>query len=204
MIKQTLTLSAILLLIAGAVGAQTLPADGIDARADTASLARLLGSPDALQRQRAAEALAQLAASDQKKLIEGYYLQEKNKSVRLALEWALYRIGKDDVLFRVVRDLDSGRHDQAVGYLTQLDTPALLYPFLLRGDNKPRVTVGLIEALARLGDQQTLEHLEKYRDSLDPGVAEAAEKSIDSISSRTAQQTPVKPGRPRTVLKTSP
>jgi HEAT repeat protein len=199
--RNALWLSCLLLILGGKAWAQTLPADGIDARTDTATLARLLGSADPLQRQRAAEALAQLAALDQKKLVEGYYLQEKNKSVRLALEWALYRIGKDDVFFRIVRDLDSGRHDQAVGYISQVNTPDLLYPFLHREDNKPKITVGLIEALERLGDGQTVEQLEKYRDSLAPGVAAAAEKAIDSIKSRTTESVPRTPSRPRTVVK---
>jgi HEAT repeat protein len=190
-----------LLLLGTNVPAQTLPSDGLDARTDTASLARLLGSADALQRQRAAEGLAKLAAADQKKLIEGYYLQEKNKSVRLALEWALYRIGKQDLLFRIVHDLDSSRHDQSVTYLSQLGAPELLYPFLDREANKPRVIAGLIEALEILGDERTLERLEKYRDSLLPGVAVAAEKAIDAINSRTTGSLPNTPTRPRTVVK---
>jgi HEAT repeat protein len=190
-----------MLLLASSAWAQTLPADGIDARSDTAVLGRLLGSADPLQRQRAAEALAQLAATDQKKLIEGYYLQEKNKSVRLALEWALYRIGKEDVLFRIVRDLDSSRHDQAVGYLSQLDSPALLYPFLGREDNKAKVLVGLVEALGRLGDAETIDQLQKYRDSFTPGVAAAAERAIDDIATRLTQAVPNIRSRPRTVIK---
>jgi hypothetical protein len=94
------TFSLLLLVVAGAV-AQTAPVDGIDARADTAELGRQLANPDPLVRQKAAEAIAQLAATDQRKLIEGYYLQEKNKNVRLALEWASYRTGKQDALYRV-------------------------------------------------------------------------------------------------------
>jgi HEAT repeat protein len=190
-----------LLLPGSCAWAQTLPADGIDARADTAALGRLLGSVDPLQRQRAAEALAQLAATDQKKLVEGYYLQEKNKSVRLALEWALYRIGKEEALFRIVRDLDSSRHDQAVGYLSQLDTPTLLYPFLRREENKAKVIVGLVEALGRLGDAETRDLLEKYRESFAPGVAAAAEKAIDDIEARLTQSEPNIRSRPRTVIK---
>lgn len=189
------------LILGSSAWAQTLPADGIDARTDTSYLARLLGSADPLQRQRAAEALARLAAIEQKKLIEGYYLQEKNKSVRLALEWALYRVGKEELLFRIVRELDSSRHDQSVEYLSQLDAPALLYPFLHREDNKPKITVGLIEILERVGDAQALEHVEKYQDSLAPGVAAAAEKAIDAINSRTTGVVPGAPSRPRTVVK---
>ena len=128
------------------------PVDGIDARANTAELAQKLGNVDPLVRQRSAEALARLAAVDQKKLVEGYQLQEKNKDVRLALDWALYRMGHSEALFRIVRELDSGRQSQAVGYLSELESPDLLYPFLKKENNPPRVNAGLLKALARIGN----------------------------------------------------
>lgn len=177
----------------------TLPVDGLDARADSAELAGQLGHVDPLVRQRAAEALARLAAGDQKKVVEGYQLQEKNKEVRLALDWALHRMGKAETLFRIVRELNSSRHDQAVGYLKQLDTANLLYPFLKQNRNSPKVTVGLLEVLAQLGDGETLELITPFRDSFTPGVAEAAEVAIEQIEARIGQTEPAKPSRPRTV-----
>ena len=114
----------------GAAHAQQRPIDGVDARSNPAEFAKQLGSTDPLVRQRSAEALARLAATDQRKLVEGYQLQEKNKEVRLALDWALYRMGKAEALYRVVDDLDSGRQEQAVGYLSELESPDVLYPFL--------------------------------------------------------------------------
>jgi HEAT repeat protein len=178
--------------------------EGYDARANTAELGRQLGHRDPLVRQRAAEALARLAATDQKKLIEGYYLVEKNKEVRLALTWASYRIGKEEALYQIVRELDSGRHDQAVGYLGQLDTPSLLYPFLRRADNASRINSGLIEALARIGDRETLELIRPFRDSFQRGVAEAAEKASDAIQARLGESTATQPTRPRTIGKDQP
>jgi hypothetical protein len=68
----------VLLTVAVGVNAQTSPIDGVDARSDPAEFAKQLNSPDALVRQRSAEALARLAATDQRKLVEGYRLQEKN------------------------------------------------------------------------------------------------------------------------------
>src|SRR5215204_3016536 len=116
-------------------GQSAVPLDGVDARSNSADFAKQLGSTDALLRQRSAEALARLAATDQRKLVEGYQLQEQNKEVRLALDWALYRMGRSEALYRVVDDLDSGRHDQAVGYLSELESPDLLYPFLNKSNN---------------------------------------------------------------------
>lgn len=178
------------------------PIDGIDARSDTSELAKQLGSPDPLVRQRSAEALARLAAVDQKKLLEGYHLQEKNKEVRLALDWALYRIGRSETLFRIVHELDSGRQQQAVGYLSELDSPDLLYPFMKKQNNPPRVSAGLLKALARIGNAETLDLIKPYLESLQPHVAEAAEIATDEINKRLGETgtAPVRT-RPRTAVK---
>ena len=170
-----------------------------DPRETSARWAKQLGSQDPAVRQEAAEALARLAAVEQKKLVEGYQLQEKNKNVRLALDWALYRMGKSDMLFRIVEELDSGRHDQAVGYLSKLDTPTLLYSYLKDEDKPARRTVGLLEALALFGDQESLALITPFQDSFQPGVAAAAENAIEKIEARLGQVEPAKPTRPRTV-----
>src|ERR1043166_6400046 len=138
-----LGLSGVLLCVASAVHAQTVPVDGVDARSNPSDFAKQLSSPDPNVRRRSAEALARLAATDQRKLVEGYQLEEKNKEVRLALDWALYRMGRAEALYRVVKDLDSDRQDQAIGYLADLDSPDLLYPFLKRYNNPPRLNAGL-------------------------------------------------------------
>jgi hypothetical protein len=182
----------------------TLPSDGVDARADSSEFARQLGNADPLLRQRAAEALARLVAVEQLKLVQGYQVQEKNKNVRLALDWALYRMGKQEALFRIVRELDSSRHEQSVGYLRQLDDPALLHPFFEQADNPARITVGLLEALAHLGNRESLELIKPLRDSFVAGVAEAAEVATDKIESRLAESEPPVSNRPRTVGKPSP
>lgn len=181
-------------------GQATTPTDELaDPREVGARWAKQLGHYDPLVRQEAAEALARLAAVEQKKLVEGYHFQEKNKNVRLALQWALYRMGKSDMLFQIVHELDSGRHDQAVGYLSKVDTPALLHSYL-KDENKPaRITAGLIETLAVIGDQESLALITPFRDSFLPGVAAAAENAIDKIEARLAQSEAAKPTRPRTV-----
>lgn len=175
------------------------PVDGVDARSNAAEFAQQLGSTDPLLRQRSAEALARLAATEHLKLVQGYHLQEKNKDVRLALDWALYRMGRSDALYRIVRDLDSKRQEQAIGYLSELESPDLLYPFLKKENNPPRVNAGLLKALARTGDAQTLEIVKPFRESHQPYVAEAAEIAHDEIEKRLGEATQPTRGRPRTV-----
>jgi len=178
------------------------PIDGIDARANATEIAKQLGSADPHVRQRSAEALAQLAAVDQKKLVEGYYLQEKNKEARLAMAWALYRMGKNEALFRIVQELDSGREEQAIGYLSQLDTPELVYPFLKKQNNRPRINAGLLKALGQMGNVETLEVIKPYLESLQPHVAEAAETATDQITKRLGESgTGQVSTRPRTAAK---
>ena len=180
---------------------QQAPVDGVDARSDPAEFAKQLGSTDALVRQRSAEALARLAATSQRKLVEGYQLEEKNKDVRLALDWALYRMGRAEALYRIVDELDSGRQNQAVGYLSELESPDVLYPFLKRSSNAPRINAGLLKALARIGDAQTLDLIKPFRESHQPYVAEAAEVAHDEIEKRLGEPAPTTRARPRTVEK---
>jgi hypothetical protein len=198
------SLAAVLLLASlGALHAQQQsPIDGVDARSNPAEFTKQLGSSDPLLRQRSAEALARLAATDQRKLVEGYQLQEKNKDVRLALDWALYRMGKAEALYRVVDDLDSGRQEQAIGYLSELESPDVLYPFLKRANNTPRLNAGLLKALARIGDAQTLDLIKPFRESHQPYVAEAAEMAHDEIEKRLNEPAATTTrARPRTVEK---
>ena len=197
-----LKLVVVVLMVVVGVQAQQAPIDGVDARSDPAEFAKQLNSPDALVRQRSAEALARLAATDQRKLVEGYRFQEKNKDVRLALDWALYRMGRAEALYRIVDELDSGRQEQAVGYLSELESPDVLYPFLKRTNNVPRVNTGLLKALARIGDAQTLDLIKPFRESHQPHVAEAAEVAHDEIEKRLGEPAPADVrARPRTVEK---
>lgn len=194
-------LAALLLLLFVGTSLAQSPLDGVDARSNPADFAKQLGSADALVRRRSAEALARLAATDQRKLVEGYQLQEKNKEVRLALDWALYRMGRSEVLYRIVDELDSGRQDQAIGYLSELESPDVLYPVLKRTTNAPRINAGLLKALARIGDAQTLELIKPFRESHQPYVAEAAEVAHDEIEKRLGEPVPETRVRPRTIEK---
>ena len=196
-------LVALLVFLCVATSMAQSPIDGVDARSNPAEFAKQLGSADPLLRQGSAEALARLAATDQRKLVEGYRLQESNKEVRLALDWALYRMGRSEALYRIVDELDSGRQDQAIGYLSELESPDLLYPFLKRSSNVPKINAGLLKALARIGDAQTLEIVKPFRDSHQPYVAEAAEIAHDEIEKRLGEPAPTTRVRPRTVEKTA-
>jgi len=159
----------------------------------SARVAERLASRDPVERQRAAEELARTGAIEQQRLVAGYRLQEKDARVRLALDWALYRMGKTETLFQIVRDLDSSRSSQAVGYLTQLEGPEPLYIFLDKVKDDAKIY--LLEVLAHLGDDKTIDRINPYTTSLDPRVANAARFAIREITRRQSQ--PDQPTRPR-------
>ena len=158
---------------------------GNEARKETASAAvRQLTDRDPLVRQHAAEELARLAAVEQRKVVEGYRLQEKNRRVGLALDWTLYRMGKAERLFALVRAFESSGSEQARSYLVQLESSEPLYMFLESA--KGRTLVGLLEVFARTGDEDTLRRIKSYTGSSDPKVAEAARFAEREISRRLA------------------
>ena len=172
---------------AGAVLAQS-GGDDADGTGASAAAAKQLGSSDAVVRQRAAEELAAIAATNQRRMLEGYRLQEKNARVRLALDWALYRVGKTSTLFELIRALDSSRAAQARAYLSTLETPEPLYLFLERANGITQRE--LLRVLAKVGDAATLDRLRPYAESPDPEISTAARNAAQEIEQRLSQQQP--------------
>ncbi len=168
---------------------------------ESTKYAKQLASRNADTRQAAAEALARMVALDQKKIVEGYLLQEKDNHVRLALNWALYRMGKTQLLVKVIRDLNSSRREQAFDYLTQIDSPSLLYPFLQQENQEPRIASRLLDVLGRIGDAESLAQIKPFGDSFDPKISEAAQSATLMIQHRLGETQPVQTTRPRTVGK---
>lgn len=168
-------------------------------RTNAADAAKQLISRDPLIRQQGAEELARAAVPDWRRLAEGYRLQEKNERVRLALDWALYRMGKDETLYAVVRALDSSRADQAAGYLAELEAPQPLYGILPRVNGHTQVK--LLEVLGRIGNNDTLAQVEPYTALYDPLIAEAARHAKQDIEQRLGTQPTDAHTRPRQVSK---
>ena len=172
---------------------------GSPARVDSATVARKLSSQNPLERRAAAEEVARLAAVEHRRLVEGYRAQEKDSRARLAMDWALYRVGKNESLFPLVRALDEKKlAEQSVAYLKQLEGPEPLYIFLdhVNGNTEIR----LLEVLAAVGDRTTLERVRPFTESLDPGIADAAKFAEREINIRLEETPKVEPKRPRTAV----
>lgn len=169
---------------------------------DSATVARKLSSRSPVERLSAAEELARLALVEHRRLAEGYRAQEKDSRVRLALDWALYRMGKNESLFAVVRALEEKKQAaQAVGYLKQMEGPDPLYVFLDRVNGNTRIR--LLEVLASIGDRTTLEKIKPFTQSLDPGIADAAKFAEREINIRLEEAPAVEPKRQRKVGNSS-
>jgi hypothetical protein len=180
------------------VRAQDEPAKALGA--DSSAVARKLSSRNPFERRRAAEELARLAAVEHLRLAEGYRAQEKDSRVKLALDWALYRMGVKETLFELVRALDEkGRAEQSVAYLKQLEGPEPLYVFLGRVNGLTQIR--LLEVLAAVGDRGTLEKIQPYTQSLDPTIADAARFAEREITIRVEETPAVEPRRERKVGK---
>jgi hypothetical protein len=199
--KRVLALT-LLLLVAANAPALAQDESANPAAFDSATVARKLSSRNPVERRAAAEELARTAAAEHRRLAEGYRAQEKDARVRLALDWALYRMGKNEALFGVVSELDSKKTaEQAVGYLKQIESPEPLYVFLGRVNGNTLVRV--LEVLAAVGDTATLERIKPYTESLDPGIADAAKFAEQEINLRQEEQPSVEPKRQRKVGRTA-
>ena len=195
--KRALALTVILLFASGASALaqdESVNPSGLD----SATVARKLSSRNPVERREAAEALARAAAVDHRRLTEGYRAQEKDTRVRVALDWALYRMGKNEALFGVVDAVDSKKTaEQAVGYLKQIEAPEPLYVFLGRVNGNTLIRV--LEVLASVGDSATLERVKPFTESLDPGIADAAKFAEQEITHRLQEPPAAEPKRQRKV-----
>jgi hypothetical protein len=186
--------AAVLACVRAGARAQEVAFGGMD----SGEVARRLSSRNASERLEAAEVLARAAAVEHRRLVEGYREQEKDARVKLALEWALYRMGRHPSLFALVDALDDKkRAEQAVGYLKQLEHPAPLYVFLQNVNGN--TTIRLLEVLAAVGDRDTLERVKPFSASLDPTIADAAKFAEREITIRLEETPAVEPKRERKV-----
>jgi hypothetical protein len=191
---------ALLALLPASASAQDEPSAA--QAVDSAAVARKLSSRSPVERRAAAEELARLASADHRRLVEGYRVQERDARVKLALDWALYRMGKNESVFPLVEALDEkSRAEQAVGYLKQLEGPGPLYVFLDRVNGNTRIR--LLEVLASVGDRDTLEKIKPFTESLDPGIADAAKFAEREIGIRVEETPAAEPKRQRKVGSSS-
>jgi HEAT repeat protein len=138
-------------------------------------------------RQAAAEGLARAADPQSLSDLEKADMAEKDAAPKLAVEFALTALGKDDTLNDLVSELSSKfRGDVARTYLIELArNPAFLaklYPYLQSPDSGIRMR--LCTVLMYSGDQGTLQQLDRLEHDPDNNVAAAALRAKRAIRAR--------------------
>ena len=142
---------------------------------------------DGDRRQYAIEGLARIADPRYLDQISRMVLTEKNNDVKLAMFWALYKMGSTANLQYVVRKLESDQSHQARAYLLE-SNPTDLYPHLQSTSTEVRQNV--IDILGRTGDQETIKELEPIVRRSGASTADFATVAIKRIEWRIS-------GRPR-------
>jgi HEAT repeat protein len=144
-------------------------------------------------RQGAGEGLARAADPQSLGELQKAVTAEKDASPKLAMEFALTALGKEDALSDVVSELSSKiRGDVAGSYLTELArNPAFLpklYPYLQSPDSGIRKR--LCAVLMYSGDQGSLQQLDRLEHDPDNDVAAAALRAKRAIRARIDASAP--------------
>ena len=154
---------------------------------------KALWSDDKGIRQGAGEGLARAADPQSRAELEKALTVEKDARAKLAMEFALAALGKEDAVSDVVSELGSKiRGDVARAYLTELSrNPAFLpklYPYLQSPDAGIRKR--LCEVLMYSGDQASLQQLDRLEHDPDTDVAAAALRAKRAIRARLDEAAP--------------
>jgi len=134
-----------------------------------------------------AEGLGRAGQASALEDLERAVLADKNAEARLAIDFAITRLGKMDHLNDLVAELDSSlRGDAAEAYLIELarnpDFLARLYPFL--ESDREGVRRGLCTVLMYVGDQSSIPHLEKLSQDKNADVATEALRALRAVRLR--------------------
>jgi HEAT repeat protein len=152
-----------------------------------------LASDDKGIRQGAAEGLARAADPQSLDALQKALTTEKDANVRLAMNFALAALGKDDALSELVSELGTKmRGDVARAYLTELcRNPtflARLYPYLQSPDSGIRKRLCVV--LMYSGDESSLPQLDRLEHDRDGDVAAEALRAKRAIRARLGAAAP--------------
>ncbi|HET9529389.1 MAG TPA: HEAT repeat domain-containing protein, partial [Blastocatellia bacterium] len=134
------------------------------------------------RRRYAFEGLARIADPRYLDQISRLVLTERSSHVKLAQQWALYKMGSRPNIQYVVRKLGTDQQDQAYHYLMEANSPADLFPYVRSSDKQVRRSV--IEILGRIGDQATINELEPIARTSGAGTSDIATVAIKRIEWR--------------------
>lgn len=116
---------------------------------------------------------------------------EKNADVRLAMQFAITSMGRNDYLSSIVESLDSGQADSAQAYLVELArSPGFLkqlYPYM--NSRNAQVRQHLCNVLMYSGDATSIPELQQLSHDSNSDVAAAALRAMSAVRSRAGTPT---------------
>lgn len=132
-------------------------------------------------RRSGAEGLGRMGDSGYLKLLATRYLREDNKSVKLAMSFALFLLGREEHLVELVDNADDM---QAYYYLLEFDPEQvkLMYPYVYTEPAKQKVAI--LNAIGLRGDSSGLKVAEELTNDKDADVASAANLAIRRLHGR--------------------
>lgn len=132
-------------------------------------------------RQHGAEGLGRIADTAFTTLLAKKFLQERDGSVRLALSFALYTLGREEHLVELV---EAVRGEQAYSYLLELPTEKIiqLYPYARSEDDGRKAE--LLKIIGLRGDMSALDFIRGFTNHENAGVASAANLATRNLNSR--------------------
>ena len=109
------------------------------------------------------------------------FLTDDDGSVRLALSFALYRLGREEHLVELVEEV---KGDQAYSYLVEMPTDKVkqLYPYARSTDNGRKAE--LLKIIGRRGEATALEFIREFTNHENAEVASAANLATRYLNSR--------------------
>jgi HEAT repeat protein len=132
-------------------------------------------------RRSGAEGLGRMGDSGYMKLLATRYLREESKSVKLAMSFALFLLGREEHLVELV---DNANDMQAYYYLLEFDAEhvKLMYPYVYTEPAKQKVAI--LNAIGLRGDSSGLKVAEELTNDEDADVASAANLAIRRLNGR--------------------
>ena len=142
-----------------------------------------LADPREAYRLYAAEGLGRIGDSGDITVVTRQYHREESGKVKLALNYALYHMGREEHLIEIVGNLN---RDQAYYYLLEMDAGDIpkLYPFLKESNHS--ICVRLLEIVGLRGDPSAVPIILEMAESPNTQLASAANLALRRIEGRSA------------------
>ncbi len=150
---------------------------------------RLVQDPDPVKKRMAIEGLARISDASLLPAFKRDYQRERDDELRLALAFALTRLGDHAFADSLVLCLPSRTlGSRCTGYIAELGRPLLaeLYGYL--SDPDAEIRASLCDLLGALGDESSLARLQPLVTDPSANVADAANRAIERLKRRGAER----------------